>query len=69
MGGGVTGPKSSPPQESHALLFMLARTRLLRPTPRAACVRSLAHKAASDAPKAIPERTTAAGPLPGPGGE
>jgi hypothetical protein len=48
---------------------MLARTRLLRPIPRAACVRSLALKAASDVSKAVPERTTAAGPVPVPGGE
>ncbi|KAN0123935.1 Mitochondrial ribosomal protein L37 domain containing protein [Russula decolorans] len=47
---------------------MLARTRLLRPIPRAACVRSLALKAASDVSKAVPERTTAAGPVPVPGG-
>lgn len=41
---------------------MLAWTRVLRPTPRAACVRSLAHKATSDVSKVVPERTTAAGP-------
>ncbi len=45
--------------------FMLARTRLLRPTARVVCVRCVAQKAASDASKAAPERTTAAVPLPG----
>lgn len=45
-------------------MFMLARTRLLRPTPRATCVRLLAHKAASDASN-VPERPTAAGLIPG----
>ena len=44
---------------------MLARTRLLLSTPRIACVRSLAQKAASDASKAVSESTTAAGPLSG----
>ena len=44
---------------------MLAWTRLLRPTLRAARVRSLAHKAESDASKAVLERTTTAAPLPG----
>lgn len=44
---------------------MLAWTRLLRPTPQAVCVRSLAHKAAPNASKAVLERTTAAGTLPG----
>jgi len=68
VGEGVAGAKS-PPTASDPSLLMLARTRLLRPIPRAACVRSLAHKAASDVSKAVPERTTAAGPLPGLGGE
>lgn len=46
-------------------LLMLAWTRLLRPTPRAVCARSLAHKAASDVSKVVSERTAAAGTLPG----
>jgi hypothetical protein len=43
-------------------------THLLRPTPRAAWVRSLAHEAASDASN-VPERSTAAAAGLLPGGE
>jgi len=46
---------------------MLARTRLFRQTPRVASLRSLAHKAGSAAPKAVPEGAGAAG-LPPTGG-
>ena len=47
---------------------MLARTRLFRQTPRAACIRSLAHKAGSVVPKTVPEGAAAAG-FPPTGGE
>jgi hypothetical protein len=42
--------------------------RLVRQTPRVACVRSFAQKAASAAPNAVPERAIAVG-LPPTGGE
>jgi hypothetical protein len=62
-GRGVAGDRVT--SRRRAFLFqMLARTRLLRSIQRV-CVRSLADKAGSDPSKAVPERTAAAGPLPG----